>query len=81
MSEVNPSEQRYIIQKSTHSDGSQTLTLRYNTPFNVKKRIVDRFNKRGYSATLYSDNRIEAHPSPEKLEQLKAVHRMEKLGK
>jgi hypothetical protein len=79
MSEVNPSEQRYIIQETTHSDGSQTLLLRHSTPFSIKKRIVDRFNKKGYSATLYSDNRIEAFPTPEKLEQLKAVHRMEKL--
>ena len=79
MSLVNPSEQRHVIQESTHSDGSETILLRRDTKFSVVKRIVNRYNKAGYSATAYSDGRIEATPSPEKLEELKGVRSMERM--
>lgn len=65
--ETLPSESKYVLDEKVHQDGSRTIQLRSSTPFSVKKRITDRYNKKGYSATLYSDNRIEASKRMEKL--------------
>jgi hypothetical protein len=57
---IKESEKKYIIQDTTSEiTGNRTILLRHDTPFSVKKRLVDRANKEGHSATLYSDNRIE----------------------